>query len=264
MIRGRARLSGGDAGDTLIEILISVVVLGLTVTAMIGGLTVATIATDTHRRLSDVEVVGRAYGEQVIDRADHLPTTTLTAAYTPPSPLPAKVDISVDPSVNFPATPFTAAVDGEVVDVTKVTSGGGTWTVTALVDAHPQGSTASQYLFYDADNSTCPVAGDFQLNPATFTVPATSVTVGKINKPTITEIKYYTATGTELASGSTCNNYWKNTALPCRGYDPADQPHETQCDIELVRLKVSVESVDKNTQRGATTSNWILVRRGNA
>ena len=51
-----------DEGDTLIEILITVMVLGITVAGLIGALTLGISSTDAHRRLTNIEVkIGRAH-----------------------------------------------------------------------------------------------------------------------------------------------------------------------------------------------------------
>jgi type II secretory pathway pseudopilin PulG len=249
-----------DAGETLIEILLTVVVLAITVTGLIGALTVAIVGTDSHRRLSDVEVVTRAYGEQVVDQANHQPTTTLAADTDA-----GATSISVTSSAGFPAAPFTAlpitiAVDGEVTKLTKIV--GTTWTVAALQDAHTAGSSVQQYLFYDAVNGQCPTGTQFQLSA--FSVPATVASVGKINVPTVTATaEYFDAAGQPITSAS-CSSYWSTSGQPCKLFDPATQPHETQCDVELIRLTISTSTTITGTQRSASTTTRVLVRRGNA
>ena len=248
-----------DAGETLIEILITIVVLAITVTGLIGALTVAIVGTDTHRRLSDVEVVTRAYGEQVVDQATHQPTTTLAA-----DTAVGATSISVASSTGFPAAPFTSlpitvAVDGEVTKVTKIV--GTTWTVGALQETHTAGSVVQQYLFYDAVNGQCPSGSLFQLSA--FSVPATTASVGKINVPQISAAEYFDSAGQPIASAS-CSSFWSTTGQPCKLFDPASLPHETQCDVELIRLTISTTTTITGTQRSAAATTRVLIRRGNA
>jgi type II secretory pathway pseudopilin PulG len=255
-----------DGGETLVEILITVVVLAITVTALIGGITLGIVGSDVHRRLSDVEVVARAYGEQVIDQATHgLPSTTL-ADDAPSGATSIHVKDSAG-SAGFPTgTQFTIAVDGEVVGVKPVSAGSTSWSlISPLEDPHPSAGTVQEYLFYDAtankDQGGCPTTSTFALS--SFSVPGITASVGAIQPPAITAIEYFDAQGTPVA-GATCDNYWQTTGTPCNAFDPSSRPHETQCDIDLVRLTISATSVDAGTQRGATTTTRILIRRGNS
>lgn len=255
--RGSAR---GDSGDTLIEILVTVIVLGITVTAVIGALTLMVTTSETHRRLSNAEVVTRAFGEKLVDTAMHAPATTLTA-----DALVGARSVSVDPSVTFPATPFTASVDGEVVDVTRVSADKKTWTVSTLAEAHASGATAQQYYFYDATGAgTCPTLATFNTLMAGYTVPGGS----KINKPQLTQIEFFDNNGNPIATGNTCDNYWSDTSPTaplaqtiCSGF--ASPEHLTECDPGLIRISLQATSTDTGaTSAKATTS--VLIRRGNA
>lgn len=61
-------MSGGQSderGETLIEILVAVLVLGLTVTAIMGGLLTSVTFSDMHRKQATGGADARAYGEVV-------------------------------------------------------------------------------------------------------------------------------------------------------------------------------------------------------
>ena len=60
------RRSGrGEAGETLLEVLISVTILGLGVVALLGGMTTAVATTRVHRQQADVGAVLTAASEKV-------------------------------------------------------------------------------------------------------------------------------------------------------------------------------------------------------
>jgi type II secretory pathway pseudopilin PulG len=247
-----------DGGESLIEILITVLILGVTVTGLVEGLTVGVIGSDSHRRLSDVEVVARAYGEQLVDQASNQPTTSLASAAAV-----GDTSISVSSATGFPAgTAFTAAVDGEVVQVKAFSAGATSWALVApLAEPHPSGSSVTKYLFYnDAGSGSCPTAATFALT--SFIAPATVATVGTINVPQVTGIEYFDANGNAISAGS-CATYWSANGMPCSLFASTDTSHETQCDIDVVRLTISVSSTVSGS-RGASTTTRVLLRRGNA
>ena len=57
MARVRRRAERSEAGDTLIEILIAIVIIALTVTALLGGLVTAITSSTTEQSLSTVDSV---------------------------------------------------------------------------------------------------------------------------------------------------------------------------------------------------------------
>lgn len=262
-----------DQGDTLIEILVTILIIGITMTGVIGALTLIITTGETHRRLSDVELVSRTYGEKLVDTAMHAPSTTLSSAAAVGD---STVSVNVSASVTFPSA-FTAAIDGEVVYIKSVSADKKTWTLktgTSLAEAHPSGSNAQQYYFYDASGTgACPTAAFFQ-SLSTY-VPAGST---KIATPSVTTIEYFArdnagTTGTAM-SATTCAGYWKdnapqsNDSTPialkpaiCSGF--AAPEHLTECDIGLIRLTIAAASTDTgSTSASATTS--VLIRRDNA
>lgn len=241
----------GESGETLIEVLLAVAIMGVVMVGLIAGLTTAGIAGDSHRHLTDVEVVARAYGESVVDRAAHPLTTTL----------------SVDKDVGVTALPVasstgfvagsSASVDGEVVAVQSVASG--TLTLSAATtNAHAAGSTITVY-------QACPAPADLAV--VSFTHGAV-----RVGTPVISLVEYLgppaTAGGippliaTSAAPGL-CSTYWSTTGRPC-SLDAAP-PHYTVCDPPLLRISVTVTSTEAATSsRRTTTTTQVLVNRGNA
>lgn len=250
----------GDRGETLIEILISVAIMGIVMVGLITSLTTATIAGDTHRRLSDVEVVARDYGEAVVAQALHPAiTTTLATAFkvtrTKPR-TPGQDTVAVASTAGFAAN-ASVSVDGEVL-VVKTVSASNLIFTTDLVADHATGSTVSNYR-------PCPTAS--AMDVSTFTHAA-----AQVGNPNVTLVEFFAHPASPSVApaqiiSSDCGNYWFNTGLPCAlDEDSTDspRPHYTACDPPIIRLTISVNSTDAvQTGRGAATTTKVFVNRGN-
>jgi type II secretory pathway pseudopilin PulG len=95
----------GDGGETLVEILFTVVIIGLTVTALISALGTAGNAGNVQRNSVQADLVMRNYAEATKAAAQGCPTgVTFAAVY--PSPLPSGFNVAggfgICPSVNSP------------------------------------------------------------------------------------------------------------------------------------------------------------------
>ena len=81
--------TGGDAGDSLIEIVIAIVLLGGVVAALLTALVTEALASTSHRKLATVDTILRSYAEAT-NKAVRLACTktdgtqTFTVTYTPP------------------------------------------------------------------------------------------------------------------------------------------------------------------------------------
>ena len=64
MPRYRARLTG-EGGFSLIELLVTLVIMGVAFTALIGGTLTGVLSSDLHRRAADAEIVLRHFAEDV-------------------------------------------------------------------------------------------------------------------------------------------------------------------------------------------------------
>lgn len=242
MTAGTTARHARDEGDTLIEILMTIMVLGITVAGLIAALTLGISSTDAHRRLTNVEVFSRAYGEKVVDQAMHPTSTTLNGATSV-----GDTQITVVSSAGF-STGTTAAVDGEVVNVTGVPAVN-RLNVSALTDAHSDGSSVTKY-------QPCPTASDLFVS---FPIPASE----RVTAPTVSSIQnveYFDNAGNPV-SAANCTNYWSTTALPCSKF--ATDDHLTECDLPVIRVTLKLDSTDVGTTTGASGTTRVLIRRGN-
>jgi type II secretory pathway pseudopilin PulG len=242
-----SRRLASDDGETLIEILIAVAIMGILMVGMVASLTTATIASDNHRRLSDVEIVARAYGEAVVNQAHHPLSTTLTTAAATGDTI-----LLVSSSTGFTTT--WVSVDGEVAPVKAVTSGKLTLDAPLIAD-HPVGSPVTLY-------APCPTA-------AALTVPGFTFSADRVGAPSITQVEYFAQpAGAGVApvpvSAAACATYWDTDGKPCKLYE-APRPHYTACDPPLIRVTIAVNGTEATTNaRRASTTTRVLVNRANA
>jgi type II secretory pathway pseudopilin PulG len=91
------KLRGSETGETLVETLIALAILGITVTAVLGGLATIVSASSRHRDLSNATAAVRGLAEDLEQQArqaanwkcaDHY-ALTLPAVYRPPTQQPA-------------------------------------------------------------------------------------------------------------------------------------------------------------------------------
>jgi type II secretory pathway pseudopilin PulG len=75
----------GERGETLVELLVTVVIMGSAIVALVAGVATAVASSDTHRQDATAEGVVRSYAEQVVNATYVDCTTTYTPAYTPPT-----------------------------------------------------------------------------------------------------------------------------------------------------------------------------------
>jgi type II secretory pathway pseudopilin PulG len=89
----------GDAGDTLVEILISMTILGVCGVAVVAAMATSIFGSTVSRSSADGEVGIRRVAEQVLSTATYVPcSATTTPAYSvaPPSGLVATGPVKVE------------------------------------------------------------------------------------------------------------------------------------------------------------------------
>jgi Tfp pilus assembly protein PilV len=80
-----ARLAREDGGESLLEVLVALVIVGIAVVAVIGGLLTSVSVSDSHRKQASAAAFARNYAENVttfVAGGGYSPCSS-TAAYTP-------------------------------------------------------------------------------------------------------------------------------------------------------------------------------------
>jgi type II secretory pathway pseudopilin PulG len=139
-----------EAGETLVEMLIAIVVIGIAVTAILGALLTSITASTQHRGLAVEDTLLRSYAEQAKQQIE-LQTPTSSALYQPscqasytvnwPPPgftVPAGYDVKISNIKYWWST--SAGVAGEFVDSATCQSDTGRQLIT-LTASGPSGLT---------------------------------------------------------------------------------------------------------------------------
>jgi len=104
----RARLGPDDEGETLLELMIAVAIMGIVVVAVVGGIATSIMMSDIHRKQATAGAYVRNYAETVV---------AYVAAGTPAS----KTNFaSSSPDYSPSTVGFTAPAGGFVASVSSV------------------------------------------------------------------------------------------------------------------------------------------------
>jgi type II secretory pathway pseudopilin PulG len=95
----RGRPGAIDAGETLIELIMAVAIMGIAVVAIVGGIATSILMSDIHRKEASAGAYVRNYAEAI---AGHYNASALLSSYAPS----AAIGFVLDPAT----TGFTAAV----------------------------------------------------------------------------------------------------------------------------------------------------------
>lgn len=113
-----------DAGETLVELLVTIVILGITASSLLGAVSMAVATSRLNRQQADVTVYLRSWAEQVknsVDTAAPWATCSarMTAVGSAAPAIPVDDDISVKTPVvqswNAGTSDFVTCVDGATV-----------------------------------------------------------------------------------------------------------------------------------------------------
>lgn len=83
-VRRSSRHGDGDSGETLVELLITIAIIGSAVIALLAGIAVALDSSDEHKKQVGVVVVLNDYAEAVMN-APYVPCAAPAVSYTPPA-----------------------------------------------------------------------------------------------------------------------------------------------------------------------------------
>ncbi|MFJ3877663.1 type II secretion system protein [Streptomyces sp. NPDC090077] len=87
----RARLPRGEEGETLIEVLVAVVLIGVAFTAVLGGIGAAVAGSAAQRKVTGADAVARSAAEKVVGA----PYAPCARGYETPAP-PAGYTVTVE------------------------------------------------------------------------------------------------------------------------------------------------------------------------
>lgn len=239
-----------ESGETLIELLVAVVVLGIAGVGLVSGLTTGVIGSDTHRRLSNGETVLRAYGELVKNEVIHAPSTTLTQDLNTYSNgnCPSNVSTSgsnciipVASTAAFaPSGSYTISIDGVLwsASVNTATS----FTASPLgAGSAASGASVQRY-------QACPTAS-YWSGLAAANPDLTSV--AGLQPPVVTGVTFYDFSNNPIAN---CGSWY---SAPGNSVCSNTSNQWTRCEPPWMSVALSVTSTDNSVTR---TTN-VIVRR---
>ena len=103
-----ARSAPNDKGETLLELMMAVAIMGIAVVAIVGGIATSILMSDIHRKQTTAGAYVRNYAETVVAYvAAGTPASNLNFSGSPPDYRPSTVG-------------FTAPAGGFVASVTSV------------------------------------------------------------------------------------------------------------------------------------------------
>lgn len=240
-----------DSGETLIELLVAVVVLGIASTGLIAGLSSGVFATDSHRRISVAESTVRGFGELIKDKVIHPTSTSLTsdvAAFSSGDNLTLPVTST---SAFTDSGQYTISAGGSIFKVKGQTAT--TFSVTALSGgALASGTTVQRY-------ESCPDTTYWD-DVLTSHPELTTGTASDVTK--VTGVTWYypdpAHPGTWLTLDQTgCGNYHgANYQTSCKN----SNDWRTECDPPWMRVTLSIARTNSG-RSAAETSTDVIIRR---
>jgi type II secretory pathway pseudopilin PulG len=143
-----------EAGDTLIEVLLTVVILGLLVTALLGGLATLWSSSAVHRKQADATAILVSAAERVKSRdvlyvacAAGNPSPGTNGAIDPAAP-PANLQTYIQAAQGVPTPGWTVVISN--VTYEKTTSSGGSFDD---VSCHNLDGLVGQYITVQATSA---------------------------------------------------------------------------------------------------------------
>jgi len=172
-VRGRAERS--EAGDTLIEILIAIVIIALTVTALLGGLVTAITSSTTEQSLSTVDSVLNNFAQAALYEVQQ------TNFFKNCDPTPYRFISAPSPASGPAGSSVTVFVTGFAASTNlTVTVGSTPATVTHGSNTDVNGDSAVTFTVPNGATGTQPVS----VSDGTATASPTAFTVGGTTKGT--------------------------------------------------------------------------------
>lgn len=247
-----------DEGFTLVELLITIVIMGVAISVLVLAMSSLVVATEEHRGHAVSDTAVRDFSEAMQQKVSWV--TSITSPATVPSSGGVTLTLA-DPISNFQTNtfPFDILVDQEVMTVRSGT--GNTLTIASsgrgaagsVAAAHSSGANVSQdFICPTATFSASPANHSGYFYPDGYTQPSNAtVSIG--------EIDYWNPianTWTSANDTSTCMNNFSTGSFGC----PDSNTFLPECDPGYFRVKVHVATLLGNL-RNVTTDTWVLIRR---
>lgn len=241
-----------DEGLTLIETLISMLILSTAVIVIVAGLSNMILAGQYHRGYAVAEAASKNYAQAIQRRANF--STTLDGAITS-----SQTSVTVADGTGFPTADFLVGVDNEVLRVTM--RSGNTLTVVRASGESPTSefrrdpATQSSH----ADDSPvvrvfrCPSAAEMLLQPGEYTLPAGA-------SATVTGVTHWLPSAGDFVSTTDCK---ADYVVHCR-FGGTSEDIRANCDRGLHRLEVLITTPGDSRLKAVETTTQVLVRRGGA
>jgi Tfp pilus assembly protein PilV len=102
--------SASEAGDTLIEVVLAVVVIALTAAALLGAVTTSIVSSASHRYLSTDDTLLRSYAEQVEYQLEQSPTPLYAQCAQAGSTGPYSANTNSLFKPNFPVSGYQLSI----------------------------------------------------------------------------------------------------------------------------------------------------------
>ena len=257
----RIHTQARDVGETLIEILIAIMILGVSATGLIAGLSSGIVASGQHRHFSSGETLLRAYGELVKDQVVHPPTTTVTQALDAysngncpdnVSTAGGKCLIPVASTAGFDQThTYTIQIDGVLwsATVSDATTFAG-----SPLGAGEAGNGATVQRFEACPDASywAPITTDNPGDSALHAMYHKELTTAPgLATPVVSAVTFYNYSSTPIAS---CSSYYNS---PGNTFCANTTNQWTRCEPPWMRVTISVSATDGNSSR--TTD--VIIRR---
>lgn len=230
--------SRSDAGFTLLEMVIAIMVMSIAMVAIVAGLASMLQLSGEHRGHAVVETSAHSFS-QAIEAAAQFQTKLSSGVSSSATSLPV-ADSSLLKAGNY------ITVDRETMQVTGV--GSGTATVTRGVngsstqESHAAGALVNRILRCPDVLEMTPPAGSYQ-------------TAAGVSPPTVTSVEYWDpATNSfQPTSASACTTAYD---VVCRGDVLAE------CGTGLYRAAVALGTTGDSRLRNIASTTYVLVRTG--
>jgi prepilin-type N-terminal cleavage/methylation domain-containing protein len=265
-VRPPARV-GNDAGFTLIETLIAMIIMSIAVITIVGALTTMITLTSEHRGHAVVEAAARSFSQAVEGQGQF--TTKLTAAATSTTTTLTVADASLVPPGSDDTLPVGSPpvdpgddtfviVDREVMHVKHVDRATNELTVdrhiTGTATTHAASAAVATFTRCGLREVTTPDPTTYQSTPGLVVAVA--------------QVEYWSVTGNDWTDRAGCLNDY--TTLPSKCATATGGTILPDC-TTVRRVTVSIKSSDTSAPggydprlRNVDTTTQVLVRRGSA